>query len=214
LGVTTGCSMKDNNITGLDKTNETELYTHAPVRDQVPVFNNHPVGQRFLDWYGSNHLGISIPQNRPITGFRYDNSMSGQRHDFKLIQADSTNFKLVEKVFNTSNPADAWYNLHNYRISGNNLIDDFSPFYEDGCNPYDPETNWSGTSSIEEIIQNNSNLERINLANQILLHTLAPQDNHQLRIILQSGAVHYFNNFAFTVKDGPIPNNNTTPMER
>lgn len=218
-----GCENK-NTLTGLDKKAKTELAEGTDAAEfsvsndakiQTPVFNNHPVGQRLLDWYGANHLGIDIPQNKPITGYQYESSVSGQRRQFTLIQADTDNFKLIEKIFDINNPTNCAYQLHNYRIHGNNLIDDMFLFYPSGSNPYDPDTNWHTCITSEEIMQSDNSLRRVRFLTQNLLSTLAPQGPHQLRIIEPSGTVNYCNNVYFNVKkDGPVRPDYTIPMER
>jgi len=209
LGVTTGCSMKDNNITGLDKTNETELYTHAPVRDQVPVFNNHPVGQRFLDWYG-NHLGIAIPQNRPITGFKYLCTADQKWHENILIKADDEGFYLLDKTINNYGTD---YVLHRYSIQGEELHDSFSMSCMQGYNPFDPESPWSPPSDYIEYL-GSVGLSRATASNNLLL-TLAPLSEHRLRMLFPSGTQFEYQNFSFTTKNGgAVPRNDRAPMAR
>jgi len=212
LGVTTGCSMKDNNITGLDKTNETELYTHALTRTQVPVFNNHPVGQRFLDWYGENHLGINIPRNSQIKGFCYYSTLDSKFHEYLLIQADEDNFKLIEKRYSTPEGI-ANYILHNYNISGEGLIDNMSASCMQGYDPYNPESTWSPPIQYLENIQNTT-LNRSGSQGN-LLHSLSSLSPNALLYTSVGGVNFEYQNFRIIKKkDGPIPHNDTIPMER
>ena len=98
LGVTTGCSMKDNNITGPDKTNETELFIDKPnsIRDNTRT-NAEAVADTLRAW-GTRTLGLQIP-NRTIKMISFgddaDNSYCIWRPD--PTRTDSDHLAFIEQ---------------------------------------------------------------------------------------------------------------------
>jgi len=103
LGVTTGCSMKDNNITGLDKTNETELFIDKPnsIRDNTRT-NAEAVADTLRAW-GTRTLGLQIP-NRTIKMISFDDDADGSHCIWRpdASRTDSEHLAFIEQR-NTNN---------------------------------------------------------------------------------------------------------------
>jgi len=99
LGVTTGCSMKDNNITGPDKTNETELFIDKPnsIRDNTRT-NAEAVADTLRAW-GTRTLGLQIP-NKPIRMIGFDDDRDNSHHIWRPDESrtDSEHLAFIEQT--------------------------------------------------------------------------------------------------------------------